>query len=132
MTPSREGEVMVDASAVLALVQNEPGADVVARALPNAAISAVNLAEVVTKLARKTKDTGAVVRKLSLLKLRVHPWDETAALHSATYAHLADAGLSLGDRACLTAADLSGARVLTADRQWLHIGEFAKRVDPIR
>lgn len=41
---------MLDASAVLALLHNEPGAEMVAKKLPNAGLSTVNLAEVVTKL----------------------------------------------------------------------------------
>jgi len=125
-------EVILDASAVLALIQNERGADRVAEALPRAAISAVNLAEVITKLVRKTKNPVLVRRNLDLLKLRVQPWDERAAHQSADYAHLAASGLSLGDRACITESDISTARILTADRRWKEIPEISARVDLIR
>ena len=66
-------EVILDASAVLAFIQN--------------------VAEVIAKLVRKTKDSAMVVRNLGLLKLRVHPWDEQAAYESANYAHVAAAYL---------------------------------------
>jgi ribonuclease VapC len=124
--------IIFDASAVLALVQNERGAETVAKVLPGASISAVNLAEVVTKLAQKTNDPETVVKKIALLKLRVHVWDEEAAQHSGKYAHLAAAGLSLGDRACITTAAIYNARILTADRRWKDIKEIAGRVDLIR
>ena len=123
---------MMDASAILALVQNQRGADAVARVLPNALISAVNLAEVIAKLVQKTGNPETVVRKLALLNLDVRAWTEASASHSARYAHLAAAGLSLGDRACITEASLSGVRMMTADRRWKEIPEIADHVDLIR
>lgn len=125
-------EVILDASALLALIQNERGADRVVEALPRAAISAVNLAEVVTKLVQKTKNLVFVRKNLDLLKLCVQPWEERAANQCGAYAYLAASGLSPGDRACITESDISAARILTADRRWKEIPEIAARVDLIR
>jgi ribonuclease VapC len=125
-------DVILDASAILALIQNEPGADKVAGALPRAAVSAVNFAEVITKLVQKTKAPERVLRTLDLLQLRVLGWDQDAARHSAAYAYLAAEGLSLGDRACITEAVRSNARILTADRRWKETDPISGRVDLIR
>lgn len=127
-----DDDVMLDASAVLALIQNERGAEQVLKLLPRALISAVNFAEVIAKLVRKTKNPGVVVRQLSLLKLRVVPWNEVSAQHSARFAHLAELGLSFGDRACITEAAIAGTRILTADRQWKELKEIGELVDLIR
>lgn len=98
----------------------EPGAAVVAQAMrEGAVISAVNLAEVVTKLRDKGADEEAIRADLDTLGLTVIPIDEelavqTGLLRSATRA----AGLSLGDRACLALAKRLGIPALTADRAW--------------
>ena len=125
-------DVMLDASAVLALIQNEPGSLRVAGVLARSMISAVNWTELITKLVQKTNDPSLVLRHLSVLKLRVLPWTETSAGHSARFAHLAARGLSLGDRACISEASLAGIRILTADRRWKEIDEIAGQVDLIR
>ena len=124
--------ILFDASALLALVQNESGAQIVAKALPGAAISAVNLAEVIAKLSIKTGDPRTVIRKLESLRLKVLPWGEAEARLSAEYAHLADRGFSLGDRACLTQGVASNAEILTADRAWADLPGMAGRVVLIR
>ncbi len=113
--------VVLDASAVLAAIFDEAGADRVARHLaPDMAVlSAVNLAEVASKLVDcGYSDTDAKIT-LGTLKLLVGPFMAdtavaTGLLRRATRQH----GLSMGDRACLAEAQLRGLRVLTADRAW--------------
>ena len=112
-------DAVLDASAVLVLVQGEPGSDDVARCIPGALISAVNLAEVVGKLADAGMPGDQIELALSSLGLRVVPLDAQAAtdvglLRPATRA----LGLSLGDRACLALGMASGLPVLTSDRAW--------------
>lgn len=120
-------EAVLDASAPLALLQGEPGAERVAAALPRAAISGVNLSEVVAKLTDE-----AIRASLAGLDLDVRPFDEDLAydageLRPATRAR----GLSLADRACLALARRLDAKALTADRAWLGL-EVGVVIEAIR
>ncbi len=112
-------ETVLDATAVLALLNDEPGAGKVAPLLPRAVIGAVNLAEAVSKLAEAGMPEGTITTVLSELGLMVIPFDEvlafrTGLLRPAT----SDYGLSLGDRACLALGQHLRRPVLTADRMW--------------
>lgn len=128
-----EPEYLLDASAVLALIQNEPGADRVAAMLATAAISAVNLAEVIAILVKRSGDPGAAVRMLLLLNLQVLAWGESSAHRSGLFAHLAGAGLSLGDRAYITEGmSFAKTRIVTTDRAWKGVKSVATRVILIR
>lgn len=114
--------VVLDSSALLCLLNQEPGGGVVAAALPNAAISAVNLAEVVAKLRERGLSLDDVETALAGLSLDVCPFAAAQAyaagdLRPATRAF----GLSLGDRACLALARELGAAAVTADRDWLKL-----------
>lgn len=112
-------EVVIDASALLALLNAEPGADLVAEALPKGVISAVNLSEVVAKLCEAGMPEKAIHQALQPLGLETIPFDEEQA-YQAGLLRVAtqDMGASLGDRACLGLTKMLGATVLTADRMW--------------
>jgi PIN domain nuclease of toxin-antitoxin system len=107
----------------MALLNQEQGSDVVSEALgEGAAISAVNLSEVVAKIA----DTGtseAIIRSaLSRLNIDIIPFDaELAYLAGLLRPPTRQAGLSFGDRACLAVAQQLGAEALTTDRAWLDL-----------
>lgn len=111
---------VLDASAVLALVQDEPGADLVERELGGSMLSAVNLAEVIGKLL----DAGVQPRPLrSLLGaagVQIVPFtDADAELAGALRTVEGGRALSLGDRCCLALALREASTVvLTADRAW--------------
>ena len=114
--------IVLDASALLASVQMEPGWEAVESVLDEAAISAVNYSEALSKLIEAGMDAPDAAALLSTLDLRIEPFDTrqaetTAALRVATR----KAGLSLGDRACLALAQSHGAPVLTTDRAWSRI-----------
>jgi PIN domain nuclease of toxin-antitoxin system len=111
--------VVLDASALLALLGGERGADVVAGALPGAVISAVNLSEVVAKLTERGMPDREVRRALDGLGLDVQAFDrEQAYLAGQLRTGTRSTGLSLGDRACLALGQRLKTVVLTADRQW--------------
>ena len=111
--------IVFDSSAVLAFLGNEPGSDAFAERLPGGMISAVNLAEVASKLSDRGIDNGVVPAILSNLGLRVMPFDETAAYAVSALRQLTrSAGLSLGDRACLALGQILGCPVITGDRSW--------------
>ena len=115
-------DVVLDASAVLAVLNGEPGAEAVWEHLPGAQLSAVNAAEVAAKLVDGGLGAERAGQSLDRLGTRVVPFEAAdvvpvAQMHSATRA----AGLSLGDRACLALARRLGVPALTADRQWRDI-----------
>lgn len=115
--------VVLDASALLALLNAERGADAVALALPRAVIGAVNYAEVVSKLADAGLPDDPIREALDGLGLDVRPFDRTQAhmaglLRPRTKAR----GLSLGDRACLALGLALQAPVLTTDGAWEDLG----------
>ena len=119
-------EAVLDASAVLAVLKAEPGAQFAEEAFP-ANISSVNLSEVVAKLSDGGMTEPAIRDALQSLPLQVVPFDEeqaydTGLLRPATRS----LGLSLGDRACLSLARRLGAPALTADRRW---GQLSVAVD---
>jgi len=122
-------EVVVDASALLALLNAEPGADIVAEALPRGVISAVNLSEVVAKLCEAGMPENAIRQALQPLGLEIVPFDEEQAYQAGLLrAATQTVGVSLGDRACLSLAKILGVVALTADRTWagLSVGVTTK------
>ena len=109
----------MDASALLALLNREPGYEEIAEIIPHAAISTVNLSEVVAKLADSGMPEGDIREALEGLALEVHSFKrelayETGLLRPATRSR----GLSLGDRACITLGSRLELPVLTTDRAW--------------
>lgn len=113
-------EVVLDSSAVLALLFGEPGGEKVQELLPRAAISAVNVCEVLSRLARAGVPREAAETSLACLDLPVAEFraEEAAAAAAMVFRGGAEAGLSLGDRACLATAGILGLPAITADRQW--------------
>ncbi len=112
--------MVLDASAVLALVQDEPGADLVERELGGALLCTVNLAEVVGKLVDADLDPHQLTPLLRAAGVALEPLTEHDAQLAGALRDVAGGrALSLGDRCCLALAlrDPSGA-VLTADRAW--------------
>lgn len=111
--------VVVDASAVLAVVFQERGRDSVAPALPGASISAVNLAEVMSKMLDRGLSPERIDRQLDELSLAVADFDRNLAIQAALLRKITShKGLSLGDRACLALAMREKRPVLTADTAW--------------
>ncbi len=124
--------VLLDASALLALLNDEPGGDRVAAHLPGARISAVNLAEVVAKLAEHGMPEPAIRSAVEGLGLEVIDLDRAAAYRSGMLRpSMKSIGLSLGDRTCLAIGLELGIPVVTADRLWSRL-ELAVEVQLIR
>ena len=115
---------VLDASALLALVLGEPGADKVAMALGDAAISAVNLAEVTSQYALRGSAADEIREMMSQFSAYIVPFDEELALAAGALTPVTKpAGLSLGDRACLALALRLGAKALTGDRAWVRVAD---------
>ncbi|TXN81100.1 type II toxin-antitoxin system VapC family toxin [Methylobacterium sp. WL8] len=112
-------EIVLDASAVLAVIFDEAGAERVASHLPGAMISTVNVSEVMTKLYDLGMPQATVEDIVAGLQLTILPFDlEQAAEAARLRSHTREAGLSLGDRACLATAKHQGVPALTSDRAW--------------
>ena len=117
--PSVADVVVLDASALLAYLQAETGSDQVERALGRAAMSTVNLAEVLTVALRARGEDPRTLRPALLaLGIVVHEFTTADAESAASmFPKTKAAGLSLGDRACLALGARLRATVLTAERQ---------------
>lgn len=126
--------VVLDASALLALLRDEPGADRVRTALAGAAMTTVNLAEVVGHFARNGASLDAIRQVLDPLPVDPVDFDDDLAWEAGMLIQAtAPAGLSLGDRACLALARRLRVPAMTADRQWSQIADrTAVTVDIIR
>jgi len=108
---------ILDASAALAVLRHERGSAQVVAALPDAAMSAVNAAEVMRVLVRAGASPADARRAFARLHLSLIPFSEQDVAAVADMAHLTPR-LSLGDCACLALSKRMGTEVLTADRAW--------------
>ncbi|WP_202978858.1 type II toxin-antitoxin system VapC family toxin [Halomicronema hongdechloris] len=120
---------MLDASALLALVNQEPGQAIVAELLSRSWVSAVNASELVTDQGMSETEVQQV---LTALNLQVVPFDERQGLMAgylrSVTKHL---GLSLGDRACLALGFLQWCKMITADKAWAKL-ELGVEIQVIR
>ena len=115
---------VLDASALLALLKDEPGAAVVAGALAEARISAVNWAEAVSHFVHAGMPPAEVDAMLRPLSVSVVAADAALGVVAGRLrGPTASAGLSLGDRFCLALALRDGVPAMTADRQWGSIAD---------
>jgi ribonuclease VapC len=115
--------VVLDASAVLAVIKGETGAEVVVPVMAGASVSAVTLAEVASILAREGVSDEEIDWIFASLALVVVDLDLNQAIIAGRMALKAKPfGLSLGDRCCLALAISRGWPVYTADRIWAQAG----------
>ncbi|MDP2284652.1 MAG: type II toxin-antitoxin system VapC family toxin [Pseudohongiella sp.] len=115
---------VLDTSALLAWMQNEPGSDALSDYLTSSCyLSTVNLAELVSKLVDLNHaGPEKIAGQLRAMGLQIVSFDETQALLSGSLRTVTRArGLSLGDRACLALAQHLNAEVVTADNAWTRL-----------
>jgi len=118
--------VVLDASAVIAYLQGEPGEDQVREALrtQECVVTAANHAEIIAKSLDRGVDVPAIEEILAKLAYTViDVTAEDGAQGGRLRASTRSAGLSLGDRLCLAVAQRTKALVLTADRPWLKLAK---------
>ena len=111
---------ILDASALLALLNSEPGADMVEEILPNSVMSTVNVAEVIAELDKRLDITSEESKEMvHTLIDHIVPLDFNQAVEIGRLKKpTRDFGLSLGDRACISLALSTGYTVYTTDKIW--------------
>jgi PIN domain nuclease of toxin-antitoxin system len=126
---------VLDASALLAYLNGEPGAERVQQCIEQgqAIMSSVNLAEVLNKCAGQGMSSADQAALCAALPLEITAFDTALALTSAALRSTTRSqGLSLGDRCCLALAQSRSATALTADQAWSHLGRADIGVKQIR
>ena len=119
MTP-----IVLDASALIAMLKQEPGGEKVAQVIGDSKITAINYAEVISHFCRAGMPTTEVDAMLRLLPLVIVSADEKLARLAGHLRTLtSSAGLSLGDRFCLALAQLEKLPAWTSDRNWQTFAE---------
>jgi hypothetical protein len=108
-------KVVLDASAILALLKMEQGHEIVAQHLDNAIVSSVNFSEVLTVLARNGFGQEEVIKFLKEIFLHIEEFNTEQAIIAASFA---EPKLSFGDRACLALAKTRNLPLLTANEVW--------------
>lgn len=111
--------VALDASALLAYLKDESGSEEVDRVLSDSLMSSVNWAEVIQKAISAEIDVNGMFDELQALGLKIEPFTiEDGELAGRLWTQTKQAGLSLGDRACLSLGLRLDVPVLTCDRAW--------------
>jgi len=126
--------VVLDASALIATLKDEPGADRVDAVLHGATMTTFNLAEVVGHFAKLGASRDDIDALLASLPITYVAPDESLAIEAGLMLTTTlKAGLSLGDRFCLALARATNATALTADRAWKDLAvELGVEVELIR
>jgi PIN domain nuclease of toxin-antitoxin system len=115
--------MVLDSSAVIALLRNEAGGDLVKPELATGVMSSVNYAETLARFERDRAGLGlSMAVQLRGAVREIVPFDTSLAERAAgLVSHTIQLGLSLGDRCCLALAMQRECAVLTADRTWLKL-----------
>ena len=113
-------EAVLDASALIAFLRNERGAEKVASVLNRSCISAVNLAETLGKMVEYGKELEAVAFQIERLRIPVVPFDAIQAhIAASLWKQTRVVGMSLGDRVCLALALTTSLPALTTEEAWV-------------
>lgn len=123
---------VLDASALLALLNQEKGKERVEALLPDSIISAANFCEALGKLIDAGMNETDARESIGLLNIRVISFnEEMARLAAGLRPKTRKLGLSLGDRSCLALGLVQGSTVITAERAWVKLN-IGVKVDLIR
>lgn len=124
--------VVLDSSAVIALLLNEPGAEKVSCYEGHTAMSAINLAEVCIRMVEIGVAEDKIRQFLSAIRVQVYPFDVEQAYAVSKFRNLARKyGMSLADCACIQLGKQLNLPVVTGDRAWTRV-DLGVEVDLIR
>jgi PIN domain nuclease of toxin-antitoxin system len=117
-----KNKVVLDASALLALIQQERGAETVKPLLKSAVMSAVNIAECLSALQRADVLAEEALSLITDIISIIIPFDvEQAACVADLQSKVKHKGLSLGDRACVALGMKLQIPIYTSDRIWAEL-----------
>lgn len=123
---------VIDSSVVLAAMLGEMTTTEAEPWLSSACISAVNFAEVVTRLTDRGVSPDELAESLLDMDLDVRPFDQEQALRAGLLrSQTRKLGLSLGDRACLALAVQLQSPVATGDKAWAQL-DLGIKIELIR
>ena len=115
-------EAVLDASAILAVLNSEPGAEQVAPLMETALVSVINEAEVIGRLVARGRSPEGAVNIVKALPYQLVELDRDLCRRAgAWWGVTKPQGLSLADRCCLALAEREGLPALTADTSWAEI-----------
>lgn len=123
--------IVLDTSAIMAIIRGEAGRERVMRALGDAIVSTVNAAEVFGNLVMRGMPVALAKAEFDGLRVPTVPFGDDHAVEAGNLRRFSHhLQLSLADRACLALAKLRGLPVLTADRKWseLNIGVEIRQI----
>ena len=110
---------ILDASAMLALIFDETGSEIVSAHAQGSQILAINFSEVVARVIAIDGNPKRAEVSADRLEIAIIPFDrQHACLTAEMIKRTSSIGASLADRACLALAEISGLPVLTADKDW--------------
>ncbi len=117
-----KNKILLDTSALLALLKKEPGHEIVSNIIAISVISSVNLSELITVLSRAGVSENDIDEIITDLVPEIIPFCGDISIKTGKISKLTQGyGLSLGDRACLATAIQLGLPVYTADKIWAEL-----------
>jgi hypothetical protein len=117
-----KNKILLDTSALLALLKKEPGHEIVSNIIAISVISSVNLSELITVLSRAGVSENDIDEIITDLVPEIIPFCGDISIKTGKISKLTQGyGLSLGDRACLATAIQLGLPVYTADKIWVEL-----------
>jgi ribonuclease VapC len=116
-------KAVLDASALLAFINQENGYEIAEGYLPDAIMSSVNIAEVVAVLSLVDMPEDIIIGIIHDLSIEIIDFDQEQAIQTGFLRKKTKAaGLSLGDRASINLASIKNLTVVTADKIWDTLG----------
>jgi PIN domain nuclease of toxin-antitoxin system len=118
---------ILDSSAIMAVINQEPGREKVEPLLTMSLMSSVNMSEIIGRMVLRGASAADAHENIFHLVPYIIPFDEElAVMAGGLIIQTKSFGLSLGDRACLATAQKLGVEVVTADKQWAKLDLLVK------
>jgi len=124
---TRSKKVLLDTSAIIALLKKEPGYETLEEVIANSSISIINLSELVSVLTRSGIAENEIDEIIKDIIPEVTPFNEDIAINTGKLIkQTKDFGLSFGDRACIATGIYYNMPVYTTDKVWKDLRTLAK------